>query len=398
MKYNVRIIIIVLVIIYLIPSNANVNAISDNVFNYDGILRTVECSTVVELQNALKNAQAGDRIVIEEGVYEGAWMNNGWYYSSSSGTKENPIILESKNSNNKSILCGKWNSGGVLTIAGNYWIVNSIKFTKSQKGIFIDKGNNNIITNCEVYDITMEGIHFRDGSSNNLLINTIVHDTGTTSKGMGEGIYVGSDKGKWNEFIKECDNNVIKDCIIGPNVASEGVDIKEGTSGTIVENCTFIGDGISGENYADSFIDIKGNHSIIRGNKFYRNNNVKILDGVQIHVQVDGWGLNNTIENNMFYLDSSEPYILNNSKGTATVKGNIRYPEGNMYKGDNTIVEVYKKEDVNKDGKIDIEDLSIVALSYNRQVDNNIIEYDVIKDGIVDLFDLVCIGKVINGF
>lgn len=396
MRLNVRklIIFIVSIAILSVPVKFEAQAVD---VDYSGVLRTVYCTTVKEIQGALKDARAGDRIIIAEGSYVGAWMTDGWFYSNASGTKENPIIIESENSNNPSELVGlRSSSGYVFSLVGSYWNINNLKFTNGQKGIMIDKGSYNIINGCEVYGVEMEGVHFRDGSSNNLLVNSKVYNTGTTRKGMGEGVYIGSDKGKWNEFVKECDNNIVRDCTIGPSVASESVDIKEGTTGTIIEGCTFIGDGISGENYADSFIDVKGNQAIIRNNKGYRNNNTNIVDAFQIHVQVEGWGIGNMFCNNDLYLDDGEAYILNNSKGSATVLENNRMPEGNMYKGPNIILE-FMKEDINKDGKVNIEDLSIVASKYNKV--NGDIEFiercDINKDGIIDLFDLVYVSKCI---
>ena len=56
---------------------------------------------------------------------------------------------------------------------------------------------------------------------------------------------------------------------------------------------------------------------------------------------------------------------------------------------------VFEKEDVNKDGKVDIIDLAKVANEYNRDnYDTNWnSDFDINKDNIIDLFDLVFISK-----
>nr|WP_243190651.1 glucosaminidase domain-containing protein [Clostridium gallinarum] len=58
----------------------------------------------------------------------------------------------------------------------------------------------------------------------------------------------------------------------------------------------------------------------------------------------------------------------------------------------------YKKEDVNKDDIIDIQDISELALKYNISQDNKIFlrRLDINLDGIIDIFDMVNISKYIN--
>ncbi|MGL4107925.1 right-handed parallel beta-helix repeat-containing protein [Clostridium sp. LP20] len=364
----------------------------------ESVLRTIYCSSADEIQNALRSAEAGDRIIIKEGSYVGKWMEKGYFTSNAQGTKEHPITIESENLNNPSELVGlRSSSGYALYLTGDYWRVSNLKITNAQKGIMIDNGNYNIISGCQVYAVEQEGIHLRDGSSNNIIKNTKVYDTGTVRPDYGEGIYIGSDKGKWSELKKECDNNIITNCEIGPNVGAEHLDIKEGTTGTVIEDCIFNGEGISGKNYADSFIDVKGNKTVVRNNIGYRNKNLIIVDAFQIHVQVDGWGLDNEFYDNHLYLDIAEVNILNNSKGTATVYNNKRYPDGNMYIGNNKVLD-FKVEDLNRDGVVDLMDLSLVSKEYNKTSDINGFSRssDLNNDGIIDIYDLVLISKSIN--
>lgn len=362
------------------------------------VLRIVYCSSADEIQSALRDARAGDKIIIKEGSYIGKWMESGYFSSNGEGTKEHPITIESENPNNPSKLVGlRSSSGYALYLTGDYWRVNNLKITNAQKGIMIDNGNYNIISDCQVYDVEQEGIHLRDGSSNNIIKDTKVYNTGTVRADFGEGIYVGSDKGKWNEFKKECDNNIITNCEIGPNVRAEHLDIKEGTTGTTVKECIFKGEGIAGKNYADSFIDVKGNKTVVKNNIGYRNNNSIIVDAFQIHVQVDGWGLDNEFYDNDLFLDISEVNILNNSKGTATVYNNKRYPDGNMYIGNNKVLD-FRIEDVNRDGIVDLVDFALVSSEYNKtsEIMGFSKSLDFNNDGIIDIFDLVIISKNLN--
>lgn len=127
------------------------------------------------------------------------------------------------------------------------------------------------------------------------------------------------------------DNNVITNNRIGPNVTAEHMDIKEGSTGTVVSFNTMNGTGISGANFADSFIDVKGNNASIHDNTANRNGNSIIVDAFQLHQQVSGWGLNADFYNNTVNLDNSTPYIDNAANGTsATAHNNTRNPSGNM--------------------------------------------------------------------
>ena len=58
------------------------------------------------------------------------------------------------------------------------------------------------------------------------------------------------------------DRNVVKGNKIGQTTA-EAVDIKEGTTGGVVEDNTFDGSALSG---ADSRVDVKGNNWLIKEN------------------------------------------------------------------------------------------------------------------------------------
>ncbi|MET1074012.1 MAG: hemagglutinin protein, partial [Umezawaea sp.] len=53
---------------------------------------------------------------------------------------------------------------------------------------------------------------------------------------------------------------------IGPNIAAEPIDVKEGTYDGVIRGNTFDGQGISGENSADSWIDVKGIGYLIEDN------------------------------------------------------------------------------------------------------------------------------------
>lgn len=302
-------------------------------------LRTVKVSTSEELMDALTNAMAGDEIVLTSELYarDSSSPNpkGAIFYSNAEGTKEHPITIRSENPDSMATLSGySTSTGAVLYITGDYWNVQDLKVTNSQKGILLDHSNYSNVTGCEVYGIGSEGIHLRDSSSYCTVSSCNVHDTGVVSPPYGEAIYIGTyheDTG----YGFDCNYNTISKCTLGPNVSAEHVDIKEQTVGTIVEYCTFYGEGMSGENYADSFVDAQGNDSIIRYNTGYRLQNPNVTSAFQYHVLIDGWGQNNQFYGNSLYLDDSSIYILDGWDATNYCYDNtLMNSTGNVCHGD----------------------------------------------------------------
>ncbi|WP_179232983.1 discoidin domain-containing protein [Paenibacillus rigui] len=326
---------------------------------------TVNCSTASCLQTALTNAQPGDTIVLNAGT-----TFSGNFVLAANGTAASPITLKSSSATSKAILNGGGTgSGYTVYITGDYWVVQDLKVTNAKKGIMLDNANYTLIDGAEVYNIGEEGVHYRDGSSYNKIQNSYVHDTGQVTADYGEGVYVGSDQGKWGTYVKATNYNTITNVTIGPNVTAEHVDIKEGSTGTIVENCTFNGTGISGANSADSFIDVKGNNDIIRNNTGYRNNNSIIVDAFQVHQRVTGWGQNATFTGNTVYLDTAAPYVVTtDANGTATASGNTRSPSGNMYSGNVTVA------NGSTSSKLSVPGTSVTASSDDGNVPANTVD------------------------
>jgi hypothetical protein len=285
-----------------------------------------------ELQQAIQAAVAGDEIVLQSGGYESeatsslSGFANAHYFGSANGTAQNPITLRSYSASQRQVLRGTTNTKKIgLYITGDYWIVKDIEITNSAKGIVLDNANHSVIDNVVVHDIGEEAIHLRDNSSNNVVKNSRVYNTGLVSPGTGEAFYVGShpgsSDGKGYVYGAACHNNVIGGNTIGPGIAAEHIDIKEGTSGTVFEFNVMDGVGISGQNSADSFVDIKGQNAVIRGNKAYRNGESNVKNAFETHSDAD----QNTFIGNQVNLDGSDDYLLFASEGVDHVSAdNVR--------------------------------------------------------------------------
>jgi len=291
----------------------------------------IHVSDTSGLKSALSSAKPGDEIILAPGkyIYEGSTPKGRMFTGEADGTEQQPVVLRSEDKENPAVLSGTDVAKNyVLTITGDYWIVQDIIAENAGKGIIVDNSDHTRIINCEVRNIGQEGIHLRDDSSYCLVESCYVHDTGLTKPGYGEAIYIGSSKSTTG-YGYNCDYNTIRNCHLGPNVAAEHVDVKEYTTGTLIEGCVFDGTGISGENSADSFVDLKGNDCILRNSTGYRNGCVNINRAFEMNRLVEGWGQNAYIYNNKAYMDTptnslgKKMYFLNSWNCTETVWNNF---------------------------------------------------------------------------
>ncbi len=304
----------------------------------------VRVTNTEELKTALANAKPRDEIVLAEGeyVYSGSTPMGRTFVGEADGTEIAPIILRSENPDNPSIISGTTMEHHYgLTILGDWWEIRDLKVTNASKGIIIDNSNHTKVINCEVYNTGTEGVHIRDNSSYCLVESCYIHDTGTITPKYGEGVYVGSSKST-TDYGHKCDYNKIRKCKIGPNVGAEHVDVKEYTTGTLIEYCTFDGKGMKGENYADSFVDLKGNDCILRYCTGYRNGETNINRAFEMNKLDEGWGQNAYIYSNKAYMDTptnsqgKKMVFLNSWNCTETVWDNwIAYEDGELLSCDN---------------------------------------------------------------
>lgn len=254
---------------------------------------TVQVKTAGQLVDALDAAAPGEVIQVADGEYDGNFV------ASAEADPEHPIYLCG---GPDAVLKGDGPKGGyVLHLDGaTGWRVLGLTISDGQKGVMVDGGQNNVLQNLVVEHIGDEGIHLRTHSSDNLVLDNQVHDTGLRNPKFGEGIYVGSAESNWCEYT-DCepdrsDRNVVEGNTIEA-VTSEAVDIKEGTLDGVLFGNTFDGADIHGK--PDSWVDVKGNDWLIVGNHGTTSPN----DGFQVHEILDGWGTGNVFAQNTAQVD-----------------------------------------------------------------------------------------------
>lgn len=249
---------------------------------------TVVVGTAAELTAALAAASPGTAIEMTDGTYGGEFT------ATATGTQGAPIWL-----------CGSANAvlqgpgveqGYVLHLQDvGYWRLVGFTVRNGKKGVLADGTTDSVLQRLTVTAIGDEGVHLRAGSSRNLLTGLTVSDTGRREPRFGEGIYVGSAQRNWCQ-ISACepdrsDGNRIVGSTISATPA-EAIDIKEGTTGGQILDNTFDGSELRGD--ADSWVDVKGNNWLIRGN----HGTSTPGSGFEVHRLLEGWGTGNVFDGN----------------------------------------------------------------------------------------------------
>ncbi|MBD0675505.1 right-handed parallel beta-helix repeat-containing protein [Streptomyces sp. CBMA156] len=242
----------------------------------------VKVGTAKQLQAALAAAVPGQTIQLADGTYSGNFK------ATTPGTATARITLTGSAN---AVLTTPTGGGYGLHLNGaGYWTVQGLTVTGAQKGIMADAAEYVLLDGVTVHHTTMEGVYFRNSSAHGTLRDSRVHDTGLSRDGMGEGVYVGtantlSDR---SDFVRITGNT------FGPNIGGENVDLKEGTTGGLVSGNTFDGDGLTGRNHDDSWVDVKGNGYVIENNTGRRTTD----DGYQTHSVQPGWGCGTVFRGN----------------------------------------------------------------------------------------------------
>jgi hypothetical protein len=264
------------------------------------------------LRAALASATPGTVIRLADGEYQFKPR----LVASASGTAEAPITLRGSRA---AVLRTKNASGDYgLHVTGDHWRIEGITVAHATKGIVLDGSVGTVIDGVEVYDIGDEAVHFRTCSSDGVLRNSHIHDTGRNSAQYGEGVYVGSANSNWDKYqctdstegVDEGDNTerVLVEDNLFEDITAEGADLKEGTDSGIVRRNVFRRTGLSGQNSADSAIDAKGNGWVIEDNVVsgtdatWDDDGVaapsEFADGYQAHSVYEGYGSGNVFRRN----------------------------------------------------------------------------------------------------
>ena len=239
---------------------------------------TVDVSTAAQLQAALAAAVPGRTIRMAAGVYRGSFVITRPGSAAAPVTLTGPAdaVLVNDGPSGSGPGCPTptpgWDPGYGLWLHGApHWNLTGFTVRESKKGIVVDRSHHTVIDRVRVHHVDEEAVHFRRSSADSVLRDSAISHTGLVQQGYGEAVYIGSAHSNWDCHgdsggVDRSDRVRVLGNRIGPDVAAEHVDVKEGTSGGVISGNTFDGAGISGRNSADSWVDVKGIGYTIEGN------------------------------------------------------------------------------------------------------------------------------------
>lgn len=255
-------------------------------------LRRVDVFTSPQLLAAVANARAGDLIAAADGIY-----SIGEVTITRSGTEANPITL-----------CGTRSavlSGGYLRPNhASHWHISGLRITAGLWGIYAQWASHLVIDSVEVDHTGQEGIHIHSFSVHNTVQNSHIHDTGRERPNAGEGIYIGSDDSKWCQWTAAClpdrsdSNRVLRNVV--QHTGAESIDVKAGTTGTLIQFNTFASPGLGGAVGSDAWVALRGNDATVLDNQGTGAPRV----GFQVWPDVSSWGHGNSFRRNVATLQT----------------------------------------------------------------------------------------------
>lgn len=240
---------------------------------------TVDVATAAQLQAALATATPGQTIRMAAGTYRGSFVAGaraGTATRRITLTGPSTAVIVNDGPSGEGPSCpaptAGWDSGyGLWIFDSPYWNLTGFTVRESKKGIVLDNSHHTTIDAVTVHHVDEEAVHFRRSSADGVLRNSTITDTGLVQPGYGEGVYLGSANSNWachgnTGGVDRSDRVQVLDNRIGPNVAAEPIDVKEGTYEGVIRGNTFDGQGVTGQNSADSWIDVKGIGYLIEDN------------------------------------------------------------------------------------------------------------------------------------
>jgi len=248
-------------------------------------------STASQLKAALKTAAPGDTITLADGTYTGKFV------AATDATAAAPITLVGSRA--AVLTTGSTGSGYALNVTGDRWNLGGFTVATAKKGIVLDGSAGSRLEGLDVGNIGQEAVHVRENSTGVVIAGNAIHQTGLTDPGYGEGIYVGSAASNWGSVMGSASTPDRSDGVVIENnviwaTAAEGIDVKEGTTGGVIRGNRFVDAGYSGANFADSWVDVKGNGYTIENNYGHG----AYTDAFQVHVALAGWGTGNQFRQN----------------------------------------------------------------------------------------------------
>lgn len=273
--------------------------------------RTV--STIGSLQNALRDAQAGDVIVLKPGTYTGSLS------TSVVGTEAQPVWICGPRT---AVIDFKDPTRGMgFALNGASWVtVTGMTVQNVQKGVVVASGSHVTVSDVHFADIGDEAVHLRAFTVDSTVVGNVIERTGLFEPQFGEGVYIGSDPGAWCTYSgcapdRSDRNSVLDNTITG--TTAEPVDAKAGTSDGTVSGNTVDGSTLTTQQ-ADGLIVVKGTGWLVSGNT---GTNAPANGFTATYSKAEGWGGGNVYVANQVAVGNTTGYGVWVQRGIGNLVG-----------------------------------------------------------------------------
>ena len=313
-----------------------------------------------DLFGTLKTLQAGDEVVVHDGVYDtGGFLEVTWV-----GTANAPIVVRGADGERPHIR-GVSNQN-ILNLGGSYFTFENFELTAGSHGIRLASAEYATLRNLSLHDLYDVGISCnRPGNlCDHLLVSgNEIYNTGTDGSGPGEGMYLGCNDAACTVSNSVFELNYIHD--LSGGTQGDGIELKTGSFNNVLRDNVIVGanypgitlygfaDGLGGPNVVERNLvwGSQDNGIQIVGQVIVRNNIIvnaaingihskpsqgfEAHDAVLVHNTILGSGnaalksnnwsgqANNVVANNALYSNGGTAIDFNGGAGSATVVGNI---------------------------------------------------------------------------
>lgn len=183
-------------------------------------------------------------------------------------------------------------ANAVLLIEGDNWEIRSLALTGARNGVVLNGANNTFLSGISIEDVGERGLYMYNGSSNNVISNSSIFNTGMSLSGetvesQGEAIVVGEEVDDTAD-AQLSDNNYISNMVFGTDILVESVDVNNGASNTTISHSLFVTAGIDPLlSEQGSIVAISGEGTDYSYNMILHTNDELIDSGLSVNGGVD---------------------------------------------------------------------------------------------------------------
>jgi len=269
---------------------------------------TVTVTNASTLAAEVSKATPGTVIRMAPGTYSRVSLK-------ANGTSDKPIWLCGPR--NAIVSAGSTQSNHGITVSdSSHFIVAGMTVTNGQKGITVRRSHHVTVADALVHTVGHEAVHFRENTTDSVVIGNTIRNTGLIHGPYGEGVYIGSSDRNWCSLTACLPDRSDRNSVINNTISrttAQSIEAKEGTTGGVIRGNVFDGLGMTN---ADSWVMVKGNDWKITSNTGTNGPQ----HGFEVNGSVAGWSYRNLFANNSAKVDASgfgfkvyEP----NGKGTS---------------------------------------------------------------------------------